>query len=623
MLDFEEIQREYAKCLLDKSRVYFIEHFLTTNNANERKITPFTLFPRQKVFCQSLGENQNTIAIKHRQAGITTVSAGYIAAQIVLSDKNSPETVLCVANQLNMASDMLGKIRDFLLQVPRWMWGDDDYFSIDENSDKNKKDIFTICNNKELKLFNGCRVVAKSSGENASRGVSAVSILIFDEAAFIENGTSVYSSAVAATSSVKNAKIIMVSTPNGKDDLYYKTYKQALNKENNYHAVEFKWFQDLRYNKNLRWNRTNENGEIETFIEPILDNSGTIFYDEAKWRNLEKNGWIPTSPWYESMCQSFNNNEMLIAQELDVSFVGSSNNVVKPEIIEMQNNTNVREPLSDLSDQLAPETWFWKPPIDGHRYICAVDPARGDGSDSTVIEIIDLDGIDDDGTPIVEQVLEYQGKRLGDDIGQMVYNYATVYNNAFVVIEAIGGVGDAAILTLMRLNYKNIYYDDDELKNYTNQNKLTQFKAQTNSERMPGFHSNKFRFQMLSNFASMLKNNEFKVRSIRMINELETWVYKNGRPDHMHGCHDDTITCTAMGLFIAMFSFSKLETLKNKNTAILNSYKNSRNISITSQVEFEKKKEEIKNKYAMPIYSKKTLNKINKPNGEYSWLFGG
>jgi len=622
MLDFEEIQREYAKCLLDKSRVYFIEHFLTTNNANERKITPFTLFPRQKVFCQSLGEHQNTIAIKHRQAGITTISAGYIAAQIVLADKNSPETVLCVANQLNMASDMLGKIRDFLLQVPRWMWGDDDYFSVDENSDKNKKDIFTICNNKELKLFNGCRVVAKSSGENASRGVSAVSILIFDEAAFIENGTSVYASAVAATSSVKNAKIIMVSTPNGKDDLYYKTYKQALNKENNYHVVEFKWFQDLRYNKNLRWNRTNENGEIETFIEPILDNSGTIFYDEEKWRNLEKNGWIPTSPWYESMCKSFNNNEMLIAQELDVSFVGSSNNVVKPEIIEMQNNTNVREPLSDLSDQLAPETWFWKPPIDGHRYICAVDPARGDGSDSTVIEIIDLDGIDDDGTPIVEQVLEYQGKRLGDDIGQMVYNYATVYNNAFVVIEAIGGVGDATILTLMRLNYKNIYYDDDELKSYTNQNKLTQFKTQTNSERMPGFHSNKFRFQMLSNFASMLKNNEFKVRSIRMINELETWVYKNGRPDHMHGCHDDTITCTAMGLFIAMFSFSKLETLKNKNTAILNSYKNSRNISITSQVEFEKKKEEIKNKYVMPIYSKKTLNKINKPNGEYSWLFG-
>ena len=364
---------------------------------------------------------------------------------------------------------MLIKIRDFLLQVPRWMWGDDDYFSVDENSDKNKKDIFTICSTKELKLFNGCRVVAKSSGENASRGVSAVSILIFDEAAFIENGTSVYSSAVAATSSVKNAKIIMVSTPNGKDDLYYKTYKQALNKENNFHSVEFKWFQDLRYNKNLRWNRTNENGEIETFIEQILDNSGTVFYDEEKWRNLEKNGWVPTSPWYESMCQSFNNNEMLIAQELDVSFVGSSNNVVKPEIIEMQNNTNVREPLSDLSDQLAPETWFWKPPIDGHRYICAVDPARGDGSDSTVIEIIDLDGIDDDGTPITEQVLEYQGKKLGDDIGQMVYNYATVYNNAFVVIEAIGGVGDAAILTLMRLKYKNIYYDDDELKNYTNQ----------------------------------------------------------------------------------------------------------------------------------------------------------
>ena len=64
----------------------------------------------------------------------------------------------------------------------------------------------------------------------------------------------VYSSAVAATSSYGDkAKIIMVSTPNGKDQLYYKTYRMALSNENGYNAVEFKWYQDLRYQKNLRW----------------------------------------------------------------------------------------------------------------------------------------------------------------------------------------------------------------------------------------------------------------------------------------------------------------------------------------------------------------------------------
>lgn len=36
---------------------------------------------------------------------------------------------------------------------------------------------------------------------------------------------------------------------------------------------------------------------------------------------------------------------MKIAQELDVSFLGSAANVVEPEAIQMQLETNVREPL--------------------------------------------------------------------------------------------------------------------------------------------------------------------------------------------------------------------------------------------------------------------------------------
>ena len=53
---------------------------------------------------------------------------------------------------------------------------------------ENTNVIFDICNSKELKLKNGCKVVARSSGPNASRGVGGVNYLIFDESAFIENG---------------------------------------------------------------------------------------------------------------------------------------------------------------------------------------------------------------------------------------------------------------------------------------------------------------------------------------------------------------------------------------------------------------------------------------------------
>lgn len=113
---------------------------------------------------------------------------------------------------------------------------------------------------------------------------------------------------------------------------------------------------------------------MKWIVEDTLDETGAVKYDEERWRKLEREGWSPISPWYQTMCKSFNNDSMKIAQELDVSFMGSSDNVVAPEFIEQQNKLNVREPLEDFKDPLVEETWFWKKPIEGHRYICACLP---------------------------------------------------------------------------------------------------------------------------------------------------------------------------------------------------------------------------------------------------------
>lgn len=618
MIDMQEVANQYAKSYVDKTRIYFIEKYLSTFNASVGKLTPFNLFPRQKAFLKSLSENKASIAIKHRQAGITTITSAWAAAQMVFSPQESPETILCIGNKLDLSQQLIIKIRDFLLQVPRWYWGDD-YYSIDPKSEKNKKDIFVRNSKSELELFNGSKVYARSSGPNAARGISAVSILIFDEAAFIEDGLAVYSSAVAATASVPNSKIVMVSTPNGKDELYYNTYKQALSKENNYNAVEFKWFQDLRYNKNLSWYKKNAtSGELEWIIEDVLDSTGTVKYDEDKWRKYEQDGWIPTSPWYVDMCKSFNNDTMKIAQELDVSFMGSANNVVGPEFIEMQQTLNVREPLDNMKDPLVEETWFWKPPIDGHRYICGVDPSRGDAGDRTAIEMIDMDGVDENGFPIVEQVMEYLGKRTGDEIGQLVCNYAKMYNNAYVVVDSTGGVGDACLLTLIQLGYKNIYYEDSAQKTYTLQY-ASKPMFNNYQDKLPGFHFQGNRFPVLSNFAGMVKNNEIKIRSIRVINELETWIFKGdtGRMDHMSGAHDDSITCLAMGLFVMQFSVNKLQSAKSKDSAILSAYM----IGGGMETRRENSSYSMQPSNKMPFYNNKTLNKVN-VNGNFMWLFG-
>lgn len=630
MIDFNYLMMEYAKCYKDRSRIYMIQNYLKTYDATQKKEVNFTLFPRQQDLCRTLGGGNNVVTTKPRQAGITTTSGAFIACEMCLADKEMPQTVLAIGNTLDLAQQMLFKIRDFLLQFPLWMWGED-FMDLGYDITKppaNKNIIFEVCNGKELKLRNGCKVVARSSGPDASRGVGGVTWLIFDEAAFIENGADVYASALPTVST--GGHIIMISTPNGKDLLYYKTCDGAKKKGtkdwNGFDLVEMKWFQDPRYNKHLEWYRVNEETkEPEYLKEETIDKDGNIAFNPERWAEMEKDGWKPRSPWYIKMCQQFNFDEQKIAQELDVSFLGSASNVVDPQYIEMQLNLNVKEPNTEYKDPLIEDTWVWKAPIDGHRYLMSIDASRGDAADRSALEIIDMDGIDEvTGEPILEQVLEYHGKVTGDDLGEIAYRYGKLYGNAFIVVDCIGGVGDACILTLMRLGYKNLYYDDPTLKTYTMARDASSLSV-TPDGKLPGFHSSSVRFQMLTNFAYMVKTNAFKIRSKRVITELETWIYKGdqGRIDHMDGAHDDTLTCLAMGLFVMKYSFEKLESVKKKDAAMLAAWTSSAQLNNSQPKHYTTNSTvSITPKKSMPFYGTNNIQKAGgTTGGNYMWLF--
>lgn len=627
IIDYDYLAEEYVKCYKDKSRIYMIQNYLKTFDNTKKKEVPFKLFPRQQDLCKTLGGANNVVTTKPRQAGITTTSGAFIACEMALAEKDSPQTVLTIGNTLDLAQQMLFKIRDFLLQFPLWVWGDE-FMDLGYNPmmpPPNKNVIFDVCNSKELVLKNGCKIVARSSGPDASRGVGGVQWLIFDEAAFIENGNDVYASALPTVST--GGHIIMISTPNGKDLLYYNTCRLAKLKGtdmwNNFELVEMKWYQDPRYNRYLEWTKKNpENGEIIVEKEKYIDNDGNIEYNQEYWEQKISDGWTPRSPWYVKMCKQFNNDSQKIAQELDVSFLGSASNVVEPEYIEMQQKLNQRDPL--YVDNMVEDTWIWKEPIPGHRYICACDNGRGDSADNTAIEILDMDGIDDDGTPCLEQVLEYHGKITGDDCGELINRYGRMYGDAYAVVECIGGVGDATVLMLQRLGYPNLYYDDPELNKYTMQRDASSLKT-TNDGKLPGFHSNAVRFQMLTNFANMVKTNQIKIRSRRVIAELDTWIYKGtaARIDHQDGCHDDTLTCLAMAVFVMNFHLKKFTEARAKDAAILKAWSTSStltgttkdyNIKYTTEITVEPKK-----KYNMPFYTGKSIENDDKFGG-LRWL---
>lgn len=527
----KEIVLEYCNCFADPK--YVIEKYLRTQDVTSNGYVDFNLFPKQKELIDSYEVYQKTIATKSRQAGVTTVTTAYFAVKAMLATPNNPQKIVIIANKLESSKKILGQVREFIEQL-----SEHDIFYIDADNPvitpKKPKKLFSVDSKIELVLsHNKSSVKAISSGLNASRTLTAT-WLLFDEAAFIEKGKIIYSAASPTIST--GGRVSMISTANGRDELYYPTYVGAINKSNGYNLVEMRWYQDPRYNKGLKWIKGDEViKEIHFTLESM--------------KKMIDDGYKPTSPWYEEACALQNGNERAIAQEIDVNFLNSGANVLSQDIQDMQKNENViiDPPYKDSKHE---EFWVWKKPEEvlNHRIVLSVDPSSGSGDDYGTIELLDIDYVDEDGNGGIEQIAQYYGKLKPDEISIIALEYAKAYD-AFVVVDCIGGWGYPTISLFMEEKYKKLYYDtlsnvnDLFMKNKTNY-------ISTNNK-PAGFHNGALRETILGKFETYTTNNILKIRSIRTHNELQTWVWKNNRRDHTRTAHDDSITAIALGLFVS------------------------------------------------------------------------
>ena len=596
MLTNKEILTEYVKCI--QNPVHAIETYLETKDLTQGGFVPFRLFPRQKEIVNSYEKHRFNLVTKPRQAGISTTTQAYMAIKAAFCDPDSPETILVIANKLKLAQKFVRGIKDYLGQVPRWAWGPD-YYGSPENE---KRSIFVTDSKIELELPNGTQIIAVATSEDALRGYTPT-YLVFDEAAFIDNGDAVY--AAAMSSCATGGKVMLISTPNGMDSLYYKTYEQSKIGKNAYNIIEMRWYEDPRYNKDLRWIKKNEQGEIVEEIEEfefIVD----------KYEGKLKDGYKPTSSWYEGMCQTLNNNSRKIAQELDVSFLGSGGNVINDEDIVFHEENNVKDPL--WVDGREQEFWIWEKPEEGHKYIMGVDVARGDGEDLSTIVIIDF--------TTMTQVMEYQGKIRPDKLAEVVYEYGNLYK-AYTVVDITGGMGVSTVLKLLELNYRHLHYDEPRGKILNS--KKAQLDLHTKGNQTPGFNINGVRTPMIDHLEYMVRSNSINIRSRRTTSEMKTFVYKNGKADHMDGYHDDLLMAFAMPLWVLEHSFKKLEKMEKQSKAMLASWKvgNSSNNNDNYNTGFVPSNQRNKKSLPKPRFDSKVSKNMQDPNGDYLWLFSG
>jgi hypothetical protein len=567
---------------------YALRTYLQTYDNTVSKYVPLDLFPDQISLIEDYDNYNENIALKYRQAGVSTVTAAWASKRLAFAKKTKPEKILIIANKLDTSMEMANKVRGFVEQWPSWV-------GIGFSQEKNSQ--------RHFKLNNNCEVKAVATSRDALRGYTPT-ILIFDEAAFIEADSDFWSACMASLST--GGKVIVVSTPNGYDPIYYEIYDQALRGMNDFKVSEMYWHRDPRYTKDLYMVKTNdlvhyllnrEDYPKDVVIDLSIDNP--YERDHSIVTKYIEDGYKPCSAWFEGMVKKLKYDRRKVAQELECNFLGSGDNVFDSELMQNIAKNQLREPQAKL---MGSGLWIFKEPINGHKYVMGVDVSRGDSEDFSSIQIIDFDER--------EQVLEYVGKVPPDVLAEIAYKWGTMYN-AYCVVDLTGGMGVATARKLQEMSYQGGFYIDgvDTSNKWKYDPKI--------NDKIPGINFNAKRVQIISALEEACRHG-FRIYSNRTYNEMNTFVYINGRPDHQKGHHDDCIMVLSMAIYVAEKSFQSLEKVTNHTKAMINSW--------ATAVNENKNASEFFNPM-VPQMGRDSMGHNRSSSKEdyqkYGWLFGG
>ena len=458
------IRQEYLKCASDP--VHFMKKYCFIQHPQRGRVI-FNLYPFQEKVLNLFNDNPYSIILKSRQLGISTLSAGYsLWLMLFHKDKN----ILCIATKQETARNMVTKVKFMYDNLPSWL-----KITAPEN------------NKLSLRLSNGSQIKATSAASDAGRS-EAVSLLIIDEAAFIDNIGEIWASAQQTLATGGGA--IVLSTPYGTGNWFHKTWVSAENQENDFLPIKLPWF-----------------------VHPERDQT---------WRNRQ---------------DELLGDPRMAAQECDCDFSTSGDVVFYGEWIDFIKETTIKEPSERRGvDQ---NLWIWEPADYSREYMIVADVARGDGKDFSACHVMDVQ--------TNTQVAEYKGQMPPKEFGYFLTGLATEYNNALLVVEN-ASIGWATLDAIIERGYRNLYHSpkSDQL---TAQSYLRVYES--NSEMTPGFTmSMRTRPLCINKMREFIGDRSVTIRSKRLLEEMKVFIWRNGRPEAQRGYNDDLVMSFGIGMFL-------------------------------------------------------------------------
>jgi len=449
-----ELVAEYVKCSQDP--IYFTETYMKIINI-DKGLVSFKLYDYQKEMIRSFADNRFNIVATARQAGKSTVTCAFILWYTIF---NAEKTVALLANKGETAREILQRIQLAYQYLPPWL-------------QQGVKEFRAGA----MVFENNSRVIAAATSSDAIRGYS-INLLFIDEAAFIENWDTFFTSVYPTISSGKESKIILVSTPNGMNH-FYALWQNAIEKKNNYNPIK-------------------------------------VSFEKVPGRD-EK--------WKQETLSSMNFNFEKFDQEYCVEFMGSSGTLIAGwKLKELVSKTPV-----SYKDGLSQ----YEIPVAGHAYCCIADVSRGKGLDYSAFHIVDVTQMP------YKQVCTFRNNMLTPiDYAEVIHRICKLYNNASILVE-INDIGEQVSHTLhYDFEYENVLFTE----NAGRAGKRISTGFGTSGQKDKGIRTTKpVKATGCAILKLLIEQNQLIINDFHTIEELSTFSRKGQSYEAEDGKHDDLV----------------------------------------------------------------------------------
>jgi hypothetical protein len=497
------IAQEYIKCAKDPA--YFMKKYCYIQHPTRGRIL-FSLYPFQEKVLHLFRDNDYIITLKSRQLGISTLAAAYsLWLMLFHKDKN----VLALATTQATARNLVSKTMFMYDQLPKWLRL--------PALEKNKL---------SLRLKNGSKITAKSSNADAARS-EAVSLLLIDEAAFIDNIDETFTAAQQTLAT--GGQCMALSTPNGIGNWFHLTWDKAESGENSFLPIKLPWT-----------------------VHPERNQA---------WRDQQDSDLGPR----------------MAGQECDCDFLASGDTVFEPDDMLFYEETYQKEPLERRG--VDGNLWVWEGVDYTKSYMVVADVARGDSTDYSAFHIFDIE--------TCTQVAEYKGKLSPKDFGNVLVGISSEYNDALLVIEN-ANIGWATIEQVLERQYNNLYYSstsqmetvESYMSKYERDKLVPGFTMSVRTRPL-----------VIAKMIEYIREKGVTIQSKRLLGEMRVFVWKNGKPQAQTKYNDDLLIACATALYVrdtalrlrqqgmdlARAQLSSFQNLNAKNKAVIKTVGNQQN----------------------------------------------